>query len=148
MSLETAFLVCNYGVLPAWLALAVAPGHRLTQRIVHAFWIPLLLGAAYAVGFVTAPPAPEGASFGSLGGVMLFLGQPHGAFIGWVHYLAFDLFVGAWEVRDARRRGIHHALVLPCLFFTLMTGPIGLALYGLVRLLSGRGAALEESAGP
>ena len=143
MSLDTVFLVCNNGVLPAWLLLVLAPRWVWTQRIVHALWIPLLLGVVYATGFVTAPPGPEGASFFSLDGVMLFMSQPHGALVGWVHYLAFDLFVGAWEVRDAQHCGIHHGLVIPCLLLTLMTGPIGLGLYAILRLATGNGAALS-----
>ena len=146
MSLETVFLVCNYGVLPAWLLLAAAPKAPITSAVVHATWIPLVLAAVYAGGMATAPPPPEGASFFTLGGVQLFLSQPHGALVGWVHYLAFDLFVGAWEVRDAARRGINHLIVIPCLLFTLMLGPIGLGLYAIVRFTTGHGAALEEAA--
>ena len=146
MNLETLFLVCNYGVLPAWALLAVAPKAAITRNVVHATWVPLVLAAFYAGGMVTAPPAPEGASFFTLGGVQLFLSQPHGAFVGWVHYLAFDLFVGAWEVRDANRRGIHHGLVVPCLLFTLMLGPIGLGMYAILRFATGNGSALEENA--
>ena len=146
MRIETVFLICNYGVLPAWLLLVVAPRAALTRVAVHATWIPLALAAVYAGGMATAPPGSEGASFFTLGGVQLFLGQPHGALVGWVHYLAFDLFVGAWETRDAERRGIHHLAVVPCLLFTLMLGPIGLGLYAIVRLATGNGAALEESA--
>jgi hypothetical protein len=144
VDLDTVFLVCNFGVMPAWALLIVAPNWAWTQRIVHAMWIPLVLGTVYAVGFVTGPPAPEGASFGTLEGVMLFMSVPGGVLVGWVHYLAFDLFVGAWEVRDARRRGVHHGFVIPCLALTLMMGPIGLALYGIVRLATGNGFALEE----
>ena len=146
MTPEAVFLVCNYGVIPAWLLLAVAPGWAWTQRIVHAVWIPVLLGLVYLLTFVAAPDAPEGASFGSLEGVMLFFTVPHAALAGWVHYLAFDLFVGAWEVRDARRRGIAHLAVLPCLFFTLMLGPIGLLLYLLLRWARTRELGLDEAA--
>ena len=52
---------------------------------------------------------------------------------GWIHYLAFDLFVGSWEVRDARERGIPHLLVVPCLVMTFLFGPAGWLLYALVR---------------
>jgi hypothetical protein len=52
---------------------------------------------------------------------------------GWIHYLAFDLFVGSWEVRDAQRVGIHHLFVVPCLVLTVLFGPIGLLLYLLLR---------------
>jgi hypothetical protein len=43
---ETIFTVCNYGVLPAWLLLAFAPGWSFTQRLVHQVWIPMLMGSA------------------------------------------------------------------------------------------------------
>ena len=52
---------------------------------------------------------------------------------GWIHYLCFDLFIGSWEVRDSEQRGISHWLVLPCLFFTFMLGPVGLLLYFTIR---------------
>jgi hypothetical protein len=145
MSPDDVFLICNYGVMPFWLLLTVAPGWAWTGRLVHSVAIPLLLGTVYLIGFATAPPAPPGASFGSLEGVMLFFSQPHGVLVGWVHYLVFDLFVGAWIVRDARRRGIHHALIVPCLFFTLMLGPIGLLLYATLRLVRDRTTSLVEA---
>jgi hypothetical protein len=52
---------------------------------------------------------------------------------GWTHYLAFDLWIGSWEVRDARAHRIPHWLVLPCLFLTFMFGPAGWLLYVIVR---------------
>jgi hypothetical protein len=60
---------------------------------------------------------------------------------GWVHYLAFDLFVGAGEVRDARRHALSHLLVVPCLALTFLLGPAGLLLYYAVRSTAGRPAA-------
>ncbi len=55
---------------------------------------------------------------------------------GWLHYLAFDLFVGAWEVRDASTHGVPHVLVVPCLLLTFLLGPIGLLAYHAVRLIT------------
>ena len=49
--------------------------------------------------------------------------------VGWVHYLAFDLWVGAWAVEDAGKRGVPHWAMVPVLFLTLMAGPIGLLVY-------------------
>jgi hypothetical protein len=64
---------------------------------------------------------------------------------GWIHYLIFDLFVGAWEARDARRRGVPHLLLVPCLLFTLMIGPVGLLLYVVVRFFSKRLLEFDEA---
>ena len=61
---------------------------------------------------------------------------------GWIHYLAFDLFVGGWEVRDSQARGISHWFVIPCLILTFLLGPIGFLLYHIVRL-----AAPHKNAG-
>ena len=51
----------------------------------------------------------------------------------------FDLFVGAWQARDAQRVGLNHFLLIPCLLLTLVVGPIGLVTYLMIRGLSGKG---------
>jgi hypothetical protein len=145
MTPETIFLICNNGVLPAWLLLALAPNWSWTQKIVHQIWIPVLLGSVYLGVFVTSPAMLEGGGFSSLEGVMILFTSPHFALVGWVHYLAFDLFVGAWEVRDARRREISHLFVVPCLVMTLMLGPIGLLAYLCLRFAMKRELSLDES---
>ncbi len=70
--------------------------------------------------------------------IATLLGTPAGATIGWIHFLAFDLFVGRWAYLDSRERGIHPVLTSVTLFFILMFGPLGLILYLLVRLFTGR----------
>jgi len=145
MSPDAVFRICNFGVLPFWLLLAFAPGWVWTRRLVHAAFLPALLACVYLVALATAHP-PEGGGFGSLAAVMTLFTSPQAVLAGWVHYLVFDLFVGAWEVRDAARRGIPHAFVLPCLFFTLMVGPVGLLLYLGLRFVRTRAVTLEETA--
>jgi hypothetical protein len=76
---------------------------------------------------------------------MVGFSVPHIVVAGWIHYLIFDLFVGAWETRDAQRRGIPHLLVIPCLIVTLMIGPVGLLLYVLVRFFSKRVLEYDEA---
>ena len=56
---------------------------------------------------------------------------------GWLHYLAFDLLTGTWEARDSVSRGVPRWLLVPCLFLTLMFGPMGWGAYMLVRLRFG-----------
>ena len=52
---------------------------------------------------------------------------------GWVHYLAFDLFIGAWESRDSQRLEIPRLVMSPCYLMTFMLGPIGLLFYFAIR---------------
>ena len=88
---------------------------------------------------------PEEFNFRTLYGVMVGFSVPHLVMAGWIHYLVFDLFVGAWEVRDAMRRNVPHWLVVPCLVLTLMFGPIGLLAYVLVRFFRTGVLEFEES---
>ena len=64
---------------------------------------------------------------------------------GWIHYLAFDLFIGAWETRDAPRNQIPHLVVIPCLVMTFMLGPIGLLFYFAIRTAKTKGLSLESA---
>ena len=145
MSPDTLFTICNYAVLPAWLLLAVLPHHRITQLLVHAVWIPLLLGPVYIYALFFGAPTPEGGGFGSLAEVMTLFTSPTAVLGGWIHYLVFDLFIGAWIVRDAKRQGINHWITLPFLFATLMAGPAGLMGYLLLRLAMRRELSLVEA---
>jgi hypothetical protein len=145
MPLETLFQAANYVVIPFWLLLIVAPRWSWTQRLVHGPVVLLLLTPIYAYMLFGYGPAPEGTEFSTLYGVMLGFSVPHIVVAGWIHHLIFDLFVGAWETRDAQRRGVSHFLVIPCLIATLMIGPVGLLLYVLVRFFNKRVLEYDEA---
>ena len=129
------FDICNKFVLLPWLFLVLAPRWAWTEKIIFHAWIPILLGVAYAYAFYQGYPFPEGGGFGSLAQVETLFTSQWLLVGGWIHYLAFDLFIGCWEVRDSQRRGIHHLLVIPCLALTFMAGPVGLLLYLVIRFL-------------
>jgi hypothetical protein len=63
-----------------------------------------------------------------------------------VHYLAFDLFVGGWQVRDAAQRGVPHLALVPALALTFLFGPVGLLVYFGGRAAFGRPAASSLTA--
>ena len=137
MSLETIFSAANGLALLGWLLLAVAPRWRFTDRVVLSGAASLLLAALY-LGLAVVYLGDSEGGFGSLADVVKMFSQPPVVLLGWVHYLAFDLFIGAWELRDARARGVPHLALLPCLGLTFMLGPIGLLLYFGLRGLLGR----------
>jgi hypothetical protein len=133
MDASRLFELYNAGVMPFWLLLIVAPRWRWTGRLVHSALVPAILGCSYVALLLASPPPPEGGSFTSLDGVLTLLDSPEGMLVGWIHYLVFDLFVGAWELRDSQRHAIPHLAVVPCLVLTLMLGPAGLLAYLLLR---------------
>ncbi|CAN5201786.1 MAG: ABA4-like family protein [Pyrinomonadaceae bacterium] len=134
MSPETLFSICSTLVLPGWLLLIIAPRWKWTARLVCACVLPLTFALIYLFLIVLHFSGAEG-GFGSLAEVARLFQNPWMLLAGWIHYLAFDLFVGSWEVRDAQRLGIHHLLIVPCLILTFLLGPVGLLLYFVLRLI-------------
>ena len=126
------FHVAGNIVLPCWLLLLILPRWRWTQRICT-FLVPILIAALY-VWLLVGYKSPPGSGFGSLQQVAVLFSSPYALLAGWIHYLAFDLFTGAWETRDGLRLGISRWLLLPCQLLTFFFGPLGLALYLLLKL--------------
>lgn len=136
MPLETIFSLCSGLAMIGWLGLVVVPKSEVTRHLYPSVVTPVMLGLVYTylmVSFQGEVPAEGG--FGTLEAVKALFGVDALLLAGWIHYLAFDLFVGAWIVRDSQTHQINHFLILPCLFFTLMAGPLGLMLYLGLRVL-------------
>jgi hypothetical protein len=138
---DQLFQLSNLLVMPFWLLMILLPFWSWTKRIVSSPWIAAPAAVLYAslvlpqIGGLLAELAnPQLASIAAL------LGSPAGATIGWVHFLAFDLFVGRWVYLDSRERGLTAWLVSPILLVVLMFGPLGLLFYLVVRALVTRQA--------
>lgn len=139
---ETIFTLANLLVIPFWLLMILLPVWGWTERIMRSLWTVAPAAVAYALlvlpnlfsllGELASPSATS---------IAALLGTPAGATIGWIHFLAFDLFVGRWAYLDSRQRRLPPLLVSLALFFIFMFGPLGLLLYLGVRTMAGRRAA-------
>lgn len=132
MTPDALFSLASSAVLPGWLLLVFLPRWKWTTRLVTGVLLPGLLGLLY-VYLIATRWAGSAGGFSSLGEVKRLFDDPALLLAGWLHYLAFDLFVGTWEVRDAQKLGLPHLLVVPCLVLTFLFGPIGLLLYFVLR---------------
>jgi len=134
MSFDELFGIANQVAMVGWLLLIIVPYWKYTRPIVQYGVISVLLSFLYAYLVFLAPgESMDLSAFGSLEGVMGLFTDPKSVLAGWVHYLAFDLWVGSWEVGDAKKRGINRWLLVPCLLGTFMLGPVGLLLYLALR---------------
>ncbi len=116
-----------------WIILVfLSPFWKHTDKLMVGFIITLFC-IVYAWLIIISFRLDDLKAFGSLDGVMGLFQDKTLLTAGWIHYLAFDLFVGAWITRNARKHGINHWLLLPVLFLTFMLGPVGLLIYLLVR---------------
>lgn len=145
--METVFSASFLLVLPFWLLMIFLPTWRWTERVMRSPWIAAPAALLYAA--LVLPRLPEvlaAVANPDLGGVSALLGSPAGATIGWVHFLAFDLFVARWAYLDSRERGVNPFIMAPVLFLTLMLGPVGFLVYLVVRqIVSSRAAATKEA---
>jgi hypothetical protein len=147
MSHDAVYQLLNLAIVPFWLLLAFAPRWQFTQLLVHSALVPLLLGSFYIVylgGAIFGGGGPAGGGFGTLEGLKTLFSYKPAIIAGWAHYLVFDLFIGAWIVRDAQRRRISHSMIIPILFFSVMIGPLGLLLYLVLRGLRTGAWGLDE----
>lgn len=133
----TAFNLAGKLVMLGWLGLIAAlfverarPAAQMAARMI----IPALLAIAYGLLIWTGFHEAEGGGFGSIGEIRALFASDSALVAGWLHYLAFDLFVGSWIVAEGVGRRVPVLLILPCLPLTLLFGPLGLLLFILLRL--------------
>ncbi len=144
-SADQLFALANPVPLPAWLLLVFLPRWRYTLPAARLLVIPLL-AVAYAALIITRF-GQSGGDFNSLAGVQRLFADPYALVAGWLHYLAFDLFVGAWIVEDALARRVPAWARIVPLPLTLMFGPAGLMLYLVLRQFTAREAQPLASTG-
>src|ERR1700679_3542289 len=142
MTADSLFRLCNSTALAGWVLLVVTGWSPRASGGISSLITGLLLPALLCgLCLVLTFPHWSGhrGGFNSLSNVMLLFTDRWLVLAGWVHYLAFDLFIGSWQVRDARRNRVPFLLVLPCLLLTFLFGPIGLLLYLLLAGIASRG---------
>ena len=141
MSWDTLFSVANIWAMLGWAVLILAPRAPVVLSAVF-YGVMGLLCLTYAVllgllltGAVDPGAAVDGppASFTSIEGVRAIFGSDGGTTVGWVHYLALDLFAGLWIARDADAKGFSRLVQAPVLLLTFMAGPAGLVLWLAIR---------------
>ncbi|MGB5237673.1 MAG: ABA4-like family protein [Flavobacteriaceae bacterium] len=135
MTPTDVFSLTNLLVFPMWLLMIVLPKWKATRFLMTYKVVPLILSLVYALYIVIAMRISGGMDFGSLSSVMALFTEENAVLAGWVHYLAFDLLVGMWMIKQNEDLGIHQLLMAPCLLATFMLGPVGFLLFMLIRSL-------------
>lgn len=148
--METFFRMINLYPMPLWLAMMFAPNHPLTERASRSSTVFGLAAVSYVFSLFIGLRSGSGndqrfPDFTTLDGLSKAVGTKEGALGFWSHALALDLFTGAWIYRQCRKLGAPSWVRIPALFFTLMTGPLGLLLFLIWRIFGGgQGEALPQ----
>lgn len=130
---DILFTICNTGILIAWGALLFAPSRGFSKPLITFPWVPLVLSFFYSYFILISGGLAE-ADFSTLKGIVQLFQQatPESAAAGWLHYLAFDFWVGAWMVRHSQKSQIGQVYIFIPLLCTFLLGPIGILTYSLV----------------
>jgi hypothetical protein len=128
MTFDEVFSIANTAALAGWAALLLLPRW---PALILALRYGLIgaLSVAYAVLIMMFFFRVEGGGFNSIAEVRALFLSDGGLLAGWIHYLAFDLFVGMWIAHEADKVGMGRLLQAPILAATFMFGPIGLLMY-------------------
>ncbi len=144
--MDKLFQFVNLLPMPVWLAMMVAPRAQVTQKASRSSVVFGLAALSYVfslllsvfIGRKQGSTAISPADFTSLDGIRKGLGTKEGALAAWSHMLALDLFAGAWIYRESMRLDAPGWVRVPSLFFTLMTGPFGMLIFLVWRILGAR----------
>jgi len=131
--LEIIFNIFNTGILIFWMILLLFPKQQITRKITNYPWVPLAVALGYIYFLLNAESAMSG-DFTTLEGLTLMFqnATPEGVAAGWLHYLAFDFWVGCWMLKDSQQRKLKHGYVILPLGFTFILGPVGILFYTII----------------
>ncbi|MFE5548753.1 ABA4-like family protein [Streptomyces sp. NPDC056534] len=119
---------------PVWLLMIFAPAWRITERVAASPLTVLPLLVVWAV--LAAPVAPElwtAVSSPDLDTFRDLMSLANGAGAIWAQVIAWDLLLGQWMYREARRLAVPPLLMAPLLVLTILLSPLGLPLFLVVR---------------
>lgn len=128
------FEIVNTLILPAWLMLMFAPQWQWTKKIVISGCYSLTFAIVYLLLIIFYFDI-NNFNFSTLENVKQVFTNDYFLLAGWVHYLAFDLLIGAWIVKDSKENNIHSKILIPVLAFTFYLGPVGYIFYRMYKFI-------------
>jgi hypothetical protein len=139
MTQEGLFTAANLTAMAGWAVLAAgaAFNNAMLRDVIAGRIVPAILGAAYSVLILFNWAGSQG-GFGSLADVASLFASPWLLLAGWVHYLAFDLAIGAAIARKTFDESLPRLLLVPILPLTFLFGPIGWLGFEAVRFIAPR----------
>ena len=134
MDAASIFSLGNSCILIGWILLIFLPNWKYTQASILNGLI-VLYAVVYTYLILKDIGDFRADSFSSLANVKALFQNDNAVAAGWFHYLAFDLFVGAYIVRKSISLGISRVFYTLALPFTFMFGPMGYLMFFIIKSL-------------
>lgn len=133
MHAEFVFELASLLAIVGWLLLAVGVCQRgrWQQALLFAGGrlIPLVLCGIYLAVLIVFWHSAPGGNYQSFDGVVQLFSASGKVLGGWLHFLAFDLFIGRWMIDERLKANRRLWSLLVTLPLTFMFGPVGLLLH-------------------
>ena len=136
---DMLYLWINIGVLPFWLLIIFFPRSHLCKYLATSIFPIFLLSSAYVFILYQAFLS----SFDFTGNFNLYLGlssiselfrNDYYLLMFWTHFIAINLFIGGWILKDAQKLYVNRILLAFPLIVTYLIGPIGIFIYWVIRI--------------
>ncbi len=149
LTFENIYLWSNFGLIPFWLMLAIAPNSKFTQILLNSIVLPLILSTAYIYVIYQSILLDESLInifklYLSLDNLYTIFSVESFLLVFWLHFLALNLFLGSWIARDGVKYNLPRGLVVVPLILVYFTGPIGLILYWFIRVFKAKKLGFHE----
>lgn len=131
------FSLANKFVLLGWLLLLIAPKWKYTETISTSIGV-LLLSLLYSVLIILQLTEFDWGSFSTLENVKKLFQKDEALLAGWVNYLAFDLFIGIYILKQTQALKITHLANLFLLPITFFFGPLGYIIFVITKFLKSK----------
>lgn len=133
MSADVIFSHAGTAAMVGWALLILGPRQFRWFNVIPLWLIPMGLSLVYSM-IVLSRFAEMTGGFESLTSVEALMANDWGLLAGWVHFLAFDLFVGAMMALRMDRFEVSRIVQGPILFAIFMLGPFGFLIAALTEL--------------
>ncbi len=138
-TIEMIYLWLNIGVIPFWLILIIFPQSKICGLLVTSVFPFFILAAVYVyLGYYFYI---SGYDFDYNFTLYLGLYDLRNLFeaeafliMFWTHFLAINLFCGAWIMKDSQRLFMSRYIVFTPIIITYFIGPLGLVVYWIIRM--------------
>jgi len=148
-TIEMLYLWINIGVLPFWILIIFFPQSHLCKYLATSIFPIFILSSAYIFilhkAFLVSFDFDNNFSlYLGLSNVSELFRNDYYLLMFWTHFIAINLFIGGWILKDAQKLYINKILLAFPLIITYLIGPIGIFLYWIIRIFYSKKFNLYE----
>jgi len=148
-SIEMIYLWLNFGVLPFWFILIFFPKSRICKIFTTSIFPIIIFSLIYSYLIYTIFTddydfLKNFSLYLSFANLLNLFENSYFLILFWIHFLALNLFCGAWMVNDYQKFNMPKALIFFPLLITYFVGPLGIFFYWIFKIFYAKKISLYD----